>query len=217
MANTRPILYSFRRCPYAMRARMAIAASGIQVELREVVLRAKPACMLELSPKGTVPVLALPGGDVIDESLDIMLWALAQADPAGWLQPDLGSYDEMLALISTCDADFKHQLDRYKYANRYEGAVAEDHRSAAEAYLAVLEARLADTIHLCGAAPSLADYAVMPFIRQFANVDINWFAAAPYPHVQHWLSGMLEGQIFTGIMGKYPQWQAGDIPLVFPA
>lgn len=209
-----PILYSFRRCPYAMRARMALYASGQSVELREVVLRDKPAHMLEVSPKGTVPVLMLPDGRVIDESLDVMRWALSAADPLKWL---LGSLPDMLALIDICDGDFKYHLDRYKYTSRYEGAVSLEHRTAAEGFLQQLEVRLAETAYLFGDAPRLADYAIMPFVRQFANADKSWFEHAPYEHLRAWLSAMLGSDTFLSVMQKYPQWHTGDEPVVFPA
>lgn len=207
-----PILYSFRRCPYAMRARMAVFVSGVEVELREIVLRNKPEAMLAVSPKGTVPVLVLPDGTVIDESLDIMHWALGQADPAQWLKPDAG---ETSALIEACDTDFKHHLDRYKYASRYEGAVAEEHRSEAERFLKQLEGRLEAQSYLQGPEPTLADYAIMPFIRQFANTDKAWFLTAPYRGVQKWLDGLLTSPPFTEVMCKYEPWQDGDATLVF--
>lgn len=219
MAETKPILYSFRRCPYAMRARLAISSAGLTCRLREVVLRDKPAEMLEASPKGTVPVLVLEDGQVIDESLDVMLHALRGHDPADWLSPEEGSLQEMLDFIAACDGPFKHHLDRYKYANRYEeeGAVAEDHREAGSAFLDTLEERLASRDQLFGARVSLADMAVMPFIRQFANTDRAWFDAAPYPHVQAWLGAHLESARFKAVMPKFKQWQTGDEEPVFPA
>lgn len=216
---TLPILYSFRRCPYAMRARLAISSSGLSCRLREVVLRDKPAEMLEASPKGTVPVLVLEDGKVIDESLDVMLHALHGNDPADWLSPEEGSLQEMLDFIAACDGPFKHHLDRYKYANRYEdeGAVAEDHRKAGSAFLETLEERLASRDQLFGTRVSLGDMAVMPFIRQFANTDRAWFDAAPYRHVQAWLGAHLESARFKAIMPKFKQWQTGDEEPVFPA
>jgi glutathione S-transferase len=212
-----PILYSFRRCPYAMRARMAIKAAGLGVELREVILRDKPQQMLDISAKATVPVLHLLAGAIIDESLDVMLWALSEHDPFAWLAPETGTHDEALQLIKACDGTFKHHLDRYKYAGRYEGAEATDHRAAACEFLAELEKRLGLAPYLFGAQASLADYAIMPFIRQFANVDKYWFEQTPYPRLQAWLKGLLSADIFTSVMNKYPQWQAGQAPVLFPA
>lgn len=216
MPERRPILYSFRRCPYAMRARLAIAQAGVSMRLREVVLRDKPDHMLEISPKGTVPVLELQDGRVIDESLDVMRWALEQNDPDEWLAPDQGTLDDMLVLITECDGDFKHHLDRYKYAARYEDADPLVHRQAAEAFLAILEARLSDNGWLFGARASLADYAVLPFTRQFASVDPAWFEAAPYPALRGSLQAFLGSSLFRSVMKKYPQWLPGDAEVRFP-
>ncbi|WP_286829027.1 MULTISPECIES: glutathione S-transferase [Kordiimonas] len=216
MADAHPILYSFRRCPYAMRARLAIAKAGVGVKLREVVLRDKPAHMLEISPKGTVPVLMLADGTVIDESLDVMRWALEQHDPDGWLTPEAGTLADMLALIAGCDGDFKHHLDRYKYATRYEDVDPLEHRQAAEVFLAKLEARLQDTGWLFGGRACLADYAVLPFMRQFASVDRVWFDSAPYPALRAWLKAFMDGDFFKSVMKKYPQWQPGDAEADFP-
>ena len=166
-----PILYSFRRCPYAMRARLALAASGLACELREVVLRDKPTDLLEASPKGTVPVLVLPNGDVIDQSLDIMRWALRQHDPEQWLRPERDTPSAMEALIAQCDDEFKADLDRYKYPDRYPGADPLAHRQAGAAFLASLETRLSATACLFGSQASLADMAIAPFVRQFAHTD----------------------------------------------
>ncbi|HCS18249.1 MAG TPA: glutathione S-transferase, partial [Erythrobacter sp.] len=163
MAET--ILYSFRRCPYAMRARMALSSSGLEYEHREVVLRDKPPEMLEVSPKGTVPVLVTQTGTVIEESLDIMRHALAMKDPEGWLERDDPE------LVAANDGPFKHHLDRYKYATRYADVDPEEHRSAALDILRQVEARLAKDAYLCGARRGLADIAIFPFIRQFANAD----------------------------------------------
>lgn len=217
--TARPILYSFRRCPYAMRARMAIASAGIEVELREVVLRDKPADMLNASAKGTVPVL-LPEGDighegtpVIDESLDVMLWALGQNDPACWLAPDHAS---MMALIADIDGPFKHHLDRFKYATRYEDADPVAHRTAAKPYLNALDARLKQHAHLMGAQTSLADIAIFPFIRQFAGAAGHWFSEGRFPALKPWLEAHIHSPIFNAIMKKYPQWHAGDAATLFP-
>ena len=210
----KPILYSFRRCPYAMRARLALLASGQAVELREVVLRDKPAAMLEASPKGTVPVLVLADGNIIEESRDVMAWALEKGDPEGWLE---GDADLASRLIDACDGDFKHHLDRYKYASRYEGAVSEEHRAAAEGFLRELEGRLRAHAWLLGEAPSIADYAIFPFIRQFANTDKAWFDTAPYPSLRAWLEKLVTSEKFLAVMKKYPQWRLGDPAIFFPA
>lgn len=205
-----PILYSFRRCPYAMRARMALWVAGIAVTLREVKLAAKPPALLAASPKGTVPVLVLADGTVIDQSLDIMRWALAQADPEGWMTGD----DP--ALIAANDGPFKHHLDRAKYPGRYEGDDGTtDHRAAALALLGSLEERLVSAPYLCGPNRSLTDIALFPFIRQFAAIDPAWFAAQPLPRLQGWLEGLLGSDLFAAIMPKFAPWQEGDTPVLF--
>jgi glutathione S-transferase len=211
-----PILYSFRRCPYAMRARLAIAASGQRCELREVVLRDKPAELLAVSPKGTVPVLVETDGRVIEESLDIMCWALARSDPQQWLSPQAGTLEEMLALIARCDGDFKHHLDRYKYANRYEGVNTVEHRELAAAFLRELEARLEASAWLFGDRPALADMAIAPFVRQFSIADPAWFAHQPWPRLRGWLDGQLRSESFDRVMRKYPQWKSGAQGVEFP-
>ena len=197
------ILYNFRRCPYAMRARMALIISGQRVELREVVLRDKPAAMLALSPKGTVPVLALPGGEVIEESLDIMRWALRLHDPEGWLEGDDG------ALIAASDGPFKHHLDRYKYATRH-GSDPLEHRAAGMAWLGELEARLESSAFLCGGRRMLADIAIFPFVRQFAGADQAWFDAQPVPRVQAWLRALIGSELFDRAMVRRAAWRPGD-------
>lgn len=211
-----PILYSFRRCPFAMRARLAIAASGQGCELREVVLRDKPAELLAVSPKGTVPVLVETGGRVIEESLDIMRWTLARSDPQQWLSPPAGTLEDMLALIERCDGEFKHHLDRYKYANRYEGANAAEHREQAAAFLRELEARLETSAWLFGDRPALADIAIAPFVRQFAIADPAWFNQQPWPRLRAWLDGLLHSKAFEHVMRKYPQWKSGESGVEFP-
>ncbi len=203
MTEPKPILYSFRRCPYAMRGRMALDASGLDIEHREILLKDKPAEMLAASPKGTVPVVVLPDGRVIEESLDVMLWALEQNDPENWLSPPSGEQAEMEALIAANDGPFKYHLDRYKYDTRYDGAVADDHRAAASDHLNALEDRLSRTDQLLGDAPCLADIAVFPFVRQFANTDRDWFDAQPWPNLQRWLNGHLSSERFTRIMQKH--------------
>ncbi|MGO1117074.1 glutathione S-transferase [Rhodovibrionaceae bacterium A322] len=214
--STLPILYSFRRCPYAMRARMALSVSGQSCELREIVLRNKPAHMLEISPKGTVPVLQQPDGRVIEESLDVMLWALDRHDPEGWLTPEFGSLADMRALIQACEDDFKCHLDRYKYATRYEGADPEAERAKAAAYLKTLDQRLAGQAYLFGNRKSLADIAIAPFVRQFANTDRSWFDAQDWPHLLAWLEAFLDSGLFASIMAKHKPWAEGDELKVFP-
>lgn len=213
MSGALPVLYSFRRCPYAMRARLALAVSGEAHELREVVLRNKPAEMLAASPKGTVPVLVLSDGEVIDESLDVMLWALRRNDPEGWLVPAQGSLDDMLALIGGNDGDFKRSLDRYKYPNRYakesDGyaeAFAQQQRGLGAAWLLKLDGMLAGG-WLFGSQASLADMALLPFVRQFAHTDPAWFAAQPWPRLQAWLAQFEASALYAGVMEKQAPWQ----------
>ncbi len=209
VVSARPVLYSFRRCPYAMRARMALWVAGIAVELREVKLAAKPPELLAASPKATVPVLVLPEGSVIDQSLDIMRWALARNDPEGWLAGDDA------VLIAANDRPFKHHLDRAKYPGRYDEDGVTDHRAAALALLAPLEARLAAAPYLCGAGRSLTDMALFPFIRQFAAIDPAWFAAQPLPRLQGWLDRLIGSDLFAAVMPKFAPWKASDAPVLF--
>ena len=211
-----PILYSFRRCPYAMRARLGLTAANITVELREIVLRNKPAHMLELSPKGTVPVLWLREETVIDESLDIAKWALQQHDPLNLLAPETASFEDMNTLIANNDGPFKHHLDRTKYADRYPDENTEENRAKASLFLMELEERLKTQSHLCGNQLSLADIAIAPFVRQFANIDRDWFEAQPWPHLIKWLETFLKSDFFNGIMNKYTPWQDGDPVTLFP-
>ena len=212
MTDQRPILYSFRRCPYAMRARLALDASRQAVRLREVVLRDKPQEMLNASPKGTVPVLCEAGGTIVEESLDIMHWALRLHDPECWLEGEA----ESAALIRDIDGPFKHHLDRYKYETRYDGAVAEQHRSDAMPYLMALNERLQIHPWLLGDEARLADFAILPFVRQFANTDRDWFDAQAWPHLIAWLDRFLESERFRRVMNKYPQWKTGDAEVDFP-
>lgn len=218
MSANRPILYSFRRCPYAMRARMAIAAAGVECRLREVVLRDKPAEMLDASPKGTVPVVVEPDGTVIEESLDVMAWALAQNDAEHWLAPEQGTRADMEALIAESDGPFKRALDRYKYPNRYEdeGVDREEQRARGLAFLEKLNTQLDGRAHLFGSRISFADIAIFPFIRQFANTDRAWFDGLNLPDLEAWLNDHLESPRFKQIMPKFAQWKTGDKEPVFP-
>lgn len=217
-----PILYSFRRCPFAMRARMALTLSGQRCELREIVLRDKPDEMIAASPKATVPVLIEADGTVRDESLEIMLWTLGRHDPDRLLLPDQGNQDDMLALIARIDEEFKGHLDRYKYANRYthendgRGVDPDTHRTAGMKILADLEARLQASSYLFGERLSLADIAIAPFVRQFANTDATWFAGQPVPALQRWLGNILESDLFQGCMKKYKPWKVTGEAIAFP-
>ena len=194
-----PILYSFRRCPYAMRARMALLVSGVAYVHREVLLRDKPAAMLAASPKATVPVLLLADGTVIDESIDVMHWALAQHDPEDWLS--LADAE----LVAQFDGAFKHHLDRYKYAGRY-GADPLAHRAAGLAILAELDRRLGKLDYLGGATPGFNDIALFPFVRQFAGVDAAWFAAYAPPRVREWLAILVASDLYERAMVRIQPW-----------
>lgn len=205
--TTLPILYSFRRCPYAMRARMALIVSGAACEIREVKLSDKPAEMLRASPKATVPVLVLPDGSVIDESLDIMRWALGRHDPENWLSGD------DTALIAANDGAFKHHLDRYKYPDRH-GSDAAEHRAAGLEMLADLEARLTGSGNLCGERRTLADMALMPFVRQYTATDRAWFDAQPLPGVQRWLADHMSSSLFEEAMVRLEPWRPGGAPAI---
>ena len=208
--TARPILYSFRRCPYAMRARMAMAVSKIDFEIREISLKNKPAAMLRASPKGTVPVLVLTDDLVIDESLEIMIWALNQHDPERWLCADEKTNAVMDELITTNDGPFKFHLDRMKYANRYDNVVPAEHRDAAVKLLSNLEARLTEHGFLLGDSPKVADIAIFPFVRQFAHADEKAFTALPLRNLQTWLTKWEGSDLFQSIMIKHPQWQPND-------
>lgn len=210
MQDSLPVLYSFRRCPYAMRARLALAISGQACELREVVLKAKPAELFSASAKASVPVLVLPSGEVIDQSLDIMRWALLRNDPAQWLPANAEQAAPMQALIDDCDQTFKHHLDRYKYPNRYEGMDAQKHRAAAAVWLNLLEQQLTPKGWLFGATASLADMAIAPFVRQFAQTDLLWFEAQDWPQLQAWLKCIVSSALFESVMHKYPAWESGS-------
>jgi glutathione S-transferase len=213
-ANPLPLLYSFRRCPYAMRARMALLQAKRGFNAVEVVLRDKPAELLRLSPKGTVPVLQLPDGRVLDESWDIMRWALESADGAGWWRRAQSA--DNLALLQRNDGDFKHCLDRYKYPERYP---AEAHprdalrAQAVAALLVPLEGRLQDAPYLGGDQPCATDLAIFPFVRQFAAVEPHWFEGQPLPALQAWLAAWLGSSLFAACMAKLPP----KTVVVFPA
>jgi glutathione S-transferase len=226
-----PILYSFRRCPYAMRARMALQLSSIQVEIREIELKNKPPAMVSLSPKATVPVLQLGENTVLDESLDIMLLALshpieallnrdsmsdtASIEVIGTVDyqhlmargQDLAQLNEDLALIAKSDNQFKPWLDKYKYADRFPEQSEEFYRKQGEVFISELEARLTQHAFLSGIHLSLSDIGIFPFIRQFAHVNKAWFDQSPYPKVNAWLTALMDSPLFASIMVKRPVWQ----------
>lgn len=202
-----PILYSFRRCPYAMRARLAIAHNNKTVQLREIVLRDKAAAFLEASPKGTVPVLVLANGTVIDESYDVMNWAFG----ADAVEPVAAE------LVQACDQDFKPWLDRYKYPNKFEDCTREQAIEQAMVYIHVIEQLLENNKYLGGVERGFADLGIAPFVRQFAHVDKDWFLAQPIPNVIRWYSEFVEWNGFKSIMDKHPKWQPDDPVTVFPS
>ncbi len=204
-----PLLYSFRRCPYAIRARLALQVSGGAYELREIQLRDKPPFMLAASPKGSVPVLVLPDGQVIDESWEIMQWALQQHDPDNWLGADGQHLAAAAALVAINDGSFKTALDRYKYADRHPEQSPLFYRTAGELFLQQLEIQLQTNPFLLGDQLSIADAAVVPFIRQFAAVDPQWFAQSPYPRLRHWSETLINSALFVVVMQKYAVWQIG--------
>jgi len=208
--SDRPILYSFRRCPYAMRARMALTISGTACHIREVKLSRKPEELIAASAKATVPVIVQNDGSVIEESLEIMRWALERNDPEHWLER------EDRALIEANDGPFKHHLDRYKYPDRH-GSDPAEHRAAGLALLGALETRLALQSNLCGGYRGITDAAIFPFVRQFAETDRAWFDAQPLPRLQAWLDGHIASALFAAIMIRLDPWQPDDVPLNFPA
>ncbi|MDX1359626.1 MAG: glutathione S-transferase [Clostridia bacterium] len=214
MSADLPILYSFRRCPYAIRARMAIAVSGQQVEHREVDLKHKPTELVQISPKATVPVLQLNNGKILEESLDIMHWALTINDPQNWLM----TTNEQLTkeLIENNDNEFKQYLDRYKYADRFPENPLAFHRDQASHFPARLNTILHNTTFLVSDQPSLVDVAIFPFIRQFAFVDKHWFDSMPWGKLHNWLDYFLNSQLFESVMKKHQSWKTHDDPILFP-
>jgi len=198
----KPLLYTFRRCPYAMRARLAIKISEIEVTMHEVSLRAKPEEMLECSPKGTVPVLKFADGSVLEQSLDIMQWALSINDPERWLADDQEKSNELMFLIKQNDESFKPALDLYKYAVRFPEHSEAYYREQAEPFLADLNTRLSQDGYLLYGRYTLADMAIFPFVRQFCNVNPDWFYASQYAHLIQWLNRLIESELFQSVMQK---------------
>lgn len=202
-----PVIFSFRRCPYAMRARMALAVSGQVCEVRDILLRERPQELYAASAKGTVPVLVLEDGRVIDESLEIMLWSLERADPEGWLGDLRTPSEEMLSWIQECDGDFKRNLDGYKYASRGDVLKEGEHRALGAAFLARLDRMLGASGFMFGAKASLADVAIFPFVRQFAFADKDWFDGMPWPNLHSWLRAWITSPRFLAVMKKGPIWE----------
>ena len=208
-------LYSFRRCPYAMRARLGLLFAELPVELREITLKNKPAHMLGISPKGTVPVLQLADGVVIEESREIMEWALEQQDPQELMNPK--TLHQGNTLIEQNDQEFKHWLDRYKYADRHLEMTQTEYRQKGEVFLQILEELLTKNTYLLGDSVTIADIGIMPFVRQFAHVDRDVFYSLPYPKLQIWLKNWLAHPLFIQAMIKFQPWQDGDEPVIFPS
>ena len=205
-----PILYSFRRCPYAIRARWALLSSNVKVELREVILKDKPDEFLKLSNSGTVPCLQ-SRDNIIDESIDIMIWALRKNDPNGWLDMP----DEGYGLIDEVEKKFKPQLDKTKYASRYPNDDSKISRRLAIEYLTDLEKKMKGEF-LFGEQPKLADIAIFPFVRQFANIDINWFNEFGWQKLQNWLKAFVESNMFDESQKKFVKWRPAADPVFFP-
>ncbi|MEW6992040.1 glutathione S-transferase [Colwelliaceae bacterium 6441] len=215
-----PVLYSLRNCPFAMRARLAIFKSHQKVFLRDIVLSNKPNEMLMASPKGTVPVLVSNQFGVIDESLEIMLWAFEQSDPDDFLHKNHHIHSptkntEMMSLIQVFDTQFKASLEKYKCAKRYHESNVIECRQDCEAYIKQLEQRLTEQKFLVSNKESLADIALLPFIRQFARIERQWYLQSPYPKLRHWLNHYLQSAMFTKVMAKYPLWEESQPEIIF--
>ena len=210
--QTLPILYSFRRCPYAMRARMALTLNQTTVEIRELILKNKPAEMLLASPKGTVPVLITNDERIIEESLEVMDYAVTYGANTTLKAPT----SEELILIAENDSVFKANLDKYKYFDRFPEHTQQDYRAHGEVFLQQLEQRLTIQDFLFGNNQSYGDIAIFPFVRQFAHVDKAWFDGADYPHLKKWLDNFIQSSAFLNVMKKIPCWQTGDTPTYFP-
>ncbi len=213
LKNNLPILYSFRRCPYAMRARMAIHISSQKCEIREVLLRDKPPSMLEYSSKGTVPVLVLQSGEVIDESLDVIDWALNLNDPDNWQRSK--NNEKTKELIKINDGEFKYHLDRYKYSKRYDNEDPEFHRKKCLSFIEKVNSELQNSKYIFDDAISYIDISLLPFIRQFRIADNEWFDELPYENVKSWLSNFLNSELLKSIMSKYDLWKEGDEVTIF--
>ena len=211
MTEELPIFWSFRRCPYAMRARLAVRSSGIQVELREILLKDKPDAFLQTSASATVPTVQ-HDDLIIDESFDIMRWALTKSDPEGWLNMPQG----WEVWIEECDGPFKAALDHTKYAVRYPNRDKAEEREKASVFLRKLDTQLEGQSFLFGDRATLADMALLPFVRQFANTELAWFHAQEWPNLIRWLAAFLKSDDFVGIMNKYKPWEPEQAPILFP-
>ena len=210
MGKEFPILYSFRRCPYAIRARWALLSSNVDVELREVVLKDKPNDFLKVSNSGTVPCL-ISRDSIIDESMDIMIWALKKNDPDGWLDMP----DEGYLLVDEVEKSFKPHLDKTKYASRYPDHQSKESRGMAIAFLIDFDKKIHDQF-LFGNRPKLADVAIFPFVRQFANIDIKWFEEFQWKKLKDWLDAFVGSNMFEKSQKKFDQWRPDAAPEYFP-
>lgn len=205
-----PVLYSFRRCPYCMRAHMGLKNAGLKIQLREVDLKEMPEEALAISAKATVPLLVMPDTSVIDESWDILKWSLERNDPDNWLGENKQFLLEAEMLVETNDFSFKDELDHYKYADRFPENSEQRYRAACEEFIEELEDMLCENTYLLADQVTIADIAVFPFIRQFSLVDITWFEQSPYPMVRQWLEKLIAGELFQNIFQKHSNWQKGD-------
>ena len=208
-----PILYTFRRCPYAMRARFAIRSSKIIVEIREVKLQEKPLEFLKLSPKGTVPVLITNSGEVLEESLDIIYWALNKNDPHKWLAKGKLENQEIIKLLDDLENKFKPNLDKYKYPSRFSGVDQFFHRDKNLCFLKKLNSYLKNNKSLNCEHLSLLDYAIFPFVRQFRNVDQDWFDKLNFIFLNKWINQIIDSKDFSSIMKKFKKWEPNDVPI----
>ena len=208
-----PILYTFRRCPYAMRARFAIRSSKIIVEIREIKLQEKPFEFLKLSPKGTVPVLITNSGEVLEESLDIIYWALNKNDPHKWLAKGTLENQDITKLLDDLENKFKPNLDKYKYPSRFSGVDQFFHRDKNLCFLKKLNCYLENNKSLNCEHLSLLDYAIFPFVRQFRNVDQDWFDKLNFIFLNKWINQIIDSKDFSSIMKKFKKWEPNDVPI----
>ena len=208
-----PILYTFRRCPYAMRARFAIRSSKIIVEIREIKLQEKPSEFLKLSPKGTVPVLITNSGEVLEESLDIIYWALNKNDPHKWLAKGKLENQDIIKLLDDLENKFKPNLDKYKYPSRFSGVDQYLHRDKNLCFLKKLNYYIKNNKSLNCEHLSLLDYAIFPFVRQFRNVDQDWFDKLNFIFLNKWINQIIDSQDFSSIMKKFKKWEPNDVPI----
>ena len=208
-----PILYTFRRCPYAMRARFAIRSSKIIVEVREIKLQEKPSEFLKSSPKGTVPVLITNSGEVLEESLDIIYWALNKNDPHKWLAKGKLEIQDIIKLLDDLENKFKPNLDKYKYPSRFSGVDKYLHRDKNLCFLKKLNSYLENNKSLNCEHLSLLDYAIFPFVRQFRNVDPDWFDKLNFIFLNKWINQIIDSKDFSSIMKKFKKWEPNDVPI----